>query len=75
MIENWEMMEKLENKKDFSFPHLCLIGRVEKWREEFFFYLVEKRNGRIEMENFFVCLFVFVLYKFTHMSLLKIMLN
>ena len=71
MIKNWEMMEKLENKKDFNFPHLCLVGRVEI----FFFYLVEKRNGRIEMKNFFVCLFVFVLYKFTHMSLLKIMLN
>ena len=41
-------MEKWEDRKDFSFPHLCLVGRVEKWRDEKLFYLVGKRNGRIE---------------------------
>ena len=41
-------MEKWEDRKDFSFPHLCLVGRVEKLRDEKLFYLVGKRNGRIE---------------------------
>ena len=27
---------------------MCLIGRVEKWRDEKLFYLVEKKNKRIE---------------------------
>ena len=33
MIENEERIEKWEDRKDFSLPHLCLIGRVEKWRD------------------------------------------
>ena len=26
MIENGEMMEKWEDKKDFNFSHFCLVG-------------------------------------------------
>ena len=33
-IENREGMEKWEDIRDFSFPHLCLVGRVEKWMDE-----------------------------------------
>ena len=29
-IENKEKMEKREDKKDFSFLPLCLVGRVKK---------------------------------------------
>ena len=32
-------MEKLKNKKDFNFPHLCLVGMVE-----FFFFIWLKRE-------------------------------
>ena len=42
-IENGEMMEKWEDRKDFSFPHLCLVGRVEKWRDGKLFCLVENK--------------------------------
>ena len=37
-------MEKLGDRKDFSFSHLYLVGRVEKWRDGKLFCLVEKRN-------------------------------
>ena len=37
-------MQKWEDIKYFSFPHLCLVGRVEKWiRDGKLFYLVENR--------------------------------
>ena len=36
-------MKKWENRKDFSFPHLCLVGRVEKLRNEKLFYLNENK--------------------------------
>ena len=42
-IENEEMMEKWEDRKDFSFPRLCLVGRVEKWRDGKPFYFVENK--------------------------------
>ena len=27
-------MEKQDNKRDFSFPYLCLVEIVEKWRDK-----------------------------------------
>ena len=33
-IENRGRMEKGEDRKVFSFPDLCLVERVEKWRDE-----------------------------------------
>ena len=47
-IENGERMKKWEDRRDFSFPRLCLVGRVEKWRDGKLFCLVMKINGRIE---------------------------
>ena len=41
-------MEKWENRKNFSFSHLCLVGRVEKWRDGTLFCLVYIKNERIE---------------------------
>ena len=32
-IENTERIEKWEDRKDFSFFHLCLVREVEKWRD------------------------------------------
>ena len=48
MMEKWEDKKrredgKWENRKDFMFSHLCLVGRVEKWRDEKLFYLVENK--------------------------------
>ena len=43
MIEKSGMMEKWENRKIFSFPHLCLVERVEKWRDEKLFDLVKNK--------------------------------
>ena len=36
-------MEKWEDRKVFSFPHLCLVKKVEKWRDEKLFGLVENK--------------------------------
>ena len=43
-----ERMEKGENRKYLVFPRICLVGGVEKWESEKFFYLVEKKSERIE---------------------------
>ena len=36
-------MEKWEDRKVSRFPHLCLVERVEKWRDGNFFGLVENK--------------------------------
>ena len=41
-------MEKWKDKKDFNFPHLCLVVMAEKWKDEKLFCLIKKENGRIE---------------------------
>ena len=41
-------MEKWEDRKYLVFPHVCLVGGVEKWKGEKFFCLVEKKSERIE---------------------------
>ena len=35
MIKNRERIEKWENRRDFSFSHLCLVsgGKVEGWKK------------------------------------------
>ena len=47
-IENRERIEKWKNRKDLVFSHICLIGRIEKWKDEKLFCLVEKKSERIE---------------------------
>ena len=42
-IENRERMKKWKDRKNFSFHHLCLVGRVKKWRDGKLFYLVENK--------------------------------
>ena len=41
-------MEKWEDRKDLVFPRVCLVRGMEKWKDEKFFCLVEKKSGRIE---------------------------
>ena len=43
-------MEKQEDIKDFVFPHLCLVGRAEKWKDGKLICLVENKNEGIENE-------------------------
>ena len=43
------MIEKWKNIRDLFFSLICvLVGKIEKWRDEKLFYLVEKKNERIE---------------------------
>ena len=36
------------DRKDLVFSYMCLVGRVEKWRNEKLFCLVEKKSEMIE---------------------------
>ena len=49
-IENWEKIEKRKNRRDLLFYYLCLVGRMEKWRNEKLIHLIEKKNERMENE-------------------------
>ena len=42
-----EGIEKCKDKRDFSFPSWCLVGRMEKWRNRKLICLVEKKYERI----------------------------
>ena len=37
-----------KDEKYLVFPHMCLVGEMEKWEAEKLFHLVEKKSGRIE---------------------------
>ena len=41
-------MEKWENRKDLIFPHVCLVGGVEKWEGEKLFCLVGEKKERMK---------------------------
>ena len=41
-------MEKWEDRKDLVFPHVCLVGGVEKWAGGKLFYLVGEKKERME---------------------------
>ena len=41
-------MEKWEDRKDLVFPHVCLVGGVEKWEGEKFFCLAGEKKGRMK---------------------------
>ena len=41
-------MEKWHDTRDFSFPSVCLVGGIEKWRDKKLFCLVEEKSERIE---------------------------
>ena len=47
-MENAEKKEKWNDRRDFNFPHLCLVGGWKCGGIENFFFLVEKKNERIE---------------------------
>ena len=37
-VENEKRVEKWKDRKNFNFHHLCLVGKVKKWRNKFFFF-------------------------------------
>ena len=41
-------VEKWEDIKNLVFPHVCLVGRMEKWEGGKLFCLVEEKNWRME---------------------------
>ena len=41
-------MEKWEDRKDLVFPHVCLVGGVEKWECGKFFCLAREKKERME---------------------------
>ena len=47
-VEKWENRRLRDDRKDLVFSCMCLVGRVEKWREGKLFCLVEKKSERIE---------------------------
>ena len=49
-IEIGEGIEKWEDRKDLVFFHMCLVGRMEKWRDGKLICLVEKKNEMMENE-------------------------
>ena len=52
MIENWEGMEKWNDKRNFSFPLYYLIRRMKKQMNGKLIYLVEEKSEKIEQVNF-----------------------
>ena len=42
------MIEKWKDRKDLVFSCMCLVGRVEKWRDGKLFCLIEKKSERLE---------------------------
>ena len=47
-VTKTKILQDWEDRKYFIFPHLCLVERMKKWRDEKRFCLVEKKNERIE---------------------------
>ena len=49
-LEKWKSgrMEKWKDRKYLVFPHVCLVGEMEKWEGGKLFCLVEKKSKRIE---------------------------
>ena len=47
-MEKEKKKEKWNDRRDFNFPHLCLVGGWKFGGIEIFFCLVEKKNERIE---------------------------
>ena len=43
-----KILQDWEDRRDSIFPHLCLVERVKKLRDEKRFCLIEKKNERIE---------------------------
>ena len=62
MIQNNEGIERWDDKRDLVFSHMCLVGRMEKWRNRKLIYLVGEKKWEDEKWNW---------YKLTYMFLLK----
>ena len=42
-------MEKWEDRKNLVFPHVCLVGEVEKWEGGKLFVWLERKKGGWKM--------------------------
>ena len=49
-VKKWGGIEKWEDRRDLIFSYLCLFERMEKWIDENFICLVEKKNERMKNE-------------------------
>ena len=47
-MKNCERIEKWGDGKYLVFPRVCLVGGMEKWKDEKLFYLVKKKSEKIE---------------------------
>jgi len=47
-VGNKKGIEKWKNRKYIVFSHICLFGRIEKWRDGKNICLVEKKYKSIE---------------------------
>ena len=50
-MRGWKIsgrMKKWEDRKNLVFPHVCLVGGMEKCDGGKLFCLIEKKNGRME---------------------------
>ena len=58
-------VEKQKDIKNLVFPHVCLVGRMEKWEGGKLFCLVEEKNWRMENVVYINCLLCpyYIIYK------------
>ena len=59
-------MEKWEDRKDLVFPHVCLVGGMEKWNGGKPFCLVGEKKERMEIVvyiNWLLCLYYIIVRK------------
>ena len=47
-MENYERMEKWKDGKYLVFPLMCLVGEMEKCKDEKLFYLVGEKKEMME---------------------------
>ena len=40
--------EKWEDRRDLVFCHMCLVGRMKKWKDGKLIYLVEEKSKRMQ---------------------------
>ena len=43
-IENGKVVENWNDRNNLVFSRMCLVERMEKWRDEKFIYFGEKKN-------------------------------
>ena len=44
--ENLKKKKKWRNNIDLIFPHMCLVERMKKWKDEKLYFLVEEKINK-----------------------------